>query len=133
MLSFEEDLVNEFIRRRPDEFEDTHGLFNMLAKMQHYGLHTRLLDITQNPEVALYFACFDNWDRDGEMFIFREHLDNLLNNVVLDTITECYIRNRDEDGNYNIKSYYDHMVQKYSKRDVDRALLMGTTVLRVLG
>lgn len=121
MLSFEEDLVNEFIRRCPGEFEDTHGLFNVLAKMQHYGLHTRLLDVTQNPAVALYFACFDKWDKDGEIFIFKEHLDDLPNNAVLNIITEFYIRNRDEGGNYSIKSYYDHMFQLHSKRDIDRA------------
>jgi len=58
MLGFEENLINEFMRRRPDEFSENDGVFNIVAKMQHYGLHTRLLDVTGNPAVALYFVCY---------------------------------------------------------------------------
>ena len=44
----------------------------ILSKMQHYGVPTRLLDITTNALVALYFACDDvrNEDKDGVVFAF---------------------------------------------------------------
>lgn len=41
----------------PSEFRECTSPFEELTKLQHYGLPTRLLDLTRNPLVALYFAC----------------------------------------------------------------------------
>lgn len=38
--------------------------------LQHYGLHTRLLDLTSNPLIALYFACVGEPRKDGKVFCF---------------------------------------------------------------
>lgn len=44
--------------------------FNKLTYMQHYGSPTRLLDITANPLVGMYFACESNDGDDGKVFVF---------------------------------------------------------------
>ncbi len=52
---------------------DFHGdvyTLDRLVRMQHYSLPTRLLDISSNPLIALYFACKSNPDDDGEVIVF---------------------------------------------------------------
>lgn len=60
LFDFESELVDEFIRLRPEEFNGINNDFELLSKMQHFGLPTRLLDFSYNPLVALYFACLEN-------------------------------------------------------------------------
>ncbi|MFF9237460.1 FRG domain-containing protein [Streptomyces sp. NPDC014801] len=46
--------------------------FHLLAILQHYGVPTRLLDVTSNPLTALWFACqsASTPDVDGALFAF---------------------------------------------------------------
>lgn len=68
----EENYIDEVLRQSSEEF---YGLtsFQKLAKMQHYGLPTRLLDFTGNPLIALYFACNDmtQTDKDGVVLTLK--------------------------------------------------------------
>ena len=49
-----------------------------LTYMQHYNCPTRLLDITSNPLVALYFACNTYPDQDGAVYMFSFSNDEIL-------------------------------------------------------
>ncbi|MEG0834692.1 MAG: FRG domain-containing protein, partial [Christensenellaceae bacterium] len=66
---------NEIQVRCPEKLRMLDSL-EKLVYMQHYGCPTRLLDITSNPLVALYFACVDNSDKDGVVYEFETSGNN---------------------------------------------------------
>ncbi|MDM3549853.1 FRG domain-containing protein [Serratia nevei] len=66
-------LFREIIIKCPSEFKDSKTTFQKLVKMQHYALPTRLLDITTNALIALYFSCvgMNEKEKDGEVIVFK--------------------------------------------------------------
>lgn len=79
-------MMRDLISRCPNDFKEHKYTFQSLVKMQHYSLPTRLLDVTTNPLISLYFAChpekktLPNGDTtllDGEVIIFCPYKDSI--------------------------------------------------------
>ena len=69
-LENEHILYRELLVSNSADFQSDEYTLDKLVRMQHYSLPTRLLDITSNPLIALYFACKSAPNEDGEVIIF---------------------------------------------------------------
>lgn len=69
-LTAEDRMYRELLVSNSTDFQGDIYTLDRLVRMQHYSLPTRLLDITSNPLIALYFACKSHIDVEGEVIVF---------------------------------------------------------------
>lgn len=69
----ERHIFSELMLEAPVDFSNDKSMFDKLVRAQHYGLPTRLLDVSLNPLVSLYFACNEQkyHDKDGAVKVFN--------------------------------------------------------------
>ncbi len=71
LRAFESPILTDLMARHPERFSEATSAFDRLVLARQHGLPTRLLDVTKNPLVALYFACEDRDDtQDAEFHVF---------------------------------------------------------------
>ena len=70
-INCEDKLYRELHKECSDHFERLKTSFKKLVDMQHYSLPTRLLDITELSNIALYFASESNFDYHGEVIVLN--------------------------------------------------------------
>lgn len=71
----ENNIYKDFISSNPQEFENM-TTFDILTKMRHYEVPNRLLDVTLDPLLALYFACGEN-NGSKTIFVYIVNKDNI--------------------------------------------------------
>ena len=71
LIENEDKIIKDALTYCPDDFLPSDTLFEKLVKLQHYGYSTRLLDLTTNALVALYFSAWNEQhnDKDGELIL----------------------------------------------------------------
>lgn len=94
----ESNLIASALIQCPQAFEKCPDAISRLILMQHYGLPTRLYDVTANPLVALYFACCDKFDNDGKVLFIKQEND-LWSSQYVNTLAEIN-EEVDKDKNY---------------------------------
>jgi len=62
-------IYKDFIASNPNEFENM-TTFDILTKMRHYEVPNRLLDVTSDPLLALFFACGQKNDGSKTVFLY---------------------------------------------------------------
>lgn len=95
ILKSEDKMYRDILSSKPHFFSDCNTTLDKLVKMQHHGIPTRLLDLTENPLIALYFACVGRDSNNGEVLSFNisdnrfKYFDSDTVSVITN-ITKCF-------------------------------------------
>jgi hypothetical protein len=90
ILNEERNMIDLAKYKLPNIFNNDLQPIELLALLQHYGIPTRLLVVTENALVALYFACCDNTESNGEVIVFKKDERSITNYPIINAIADSY-------------------------------------------
>lgn len=110
ILDEERNLIELAKHTRPDVFKKDMEPIELLALLQHYGIPTRLLDVTENALVALYFACKSHSATDAEIIIFKCNDKDVTNYPIINAIADSY---RFSIGTFHsLSTFFDDVIEQ---------------------
>ncbi len=112
LIKYENDMFTDLYDSKFD-FNNVEKCREKIFYAQHYGLPTRMLDVTSNWEIALWFACQEILKCNGENHDGEIVLMNVDNEI--DENVEKFFYWQIENSNSLCGSNYDGSVKTYSK------------------
>lgn len=98
-------------------YTESYNPINLLINLQHFGVPTRLLDLTRNPLIALFFSCYDADDKynDKNGILYFLHKDHF--RVWVDDIEDKNFYRNSPDTD-NLKNYYEKISRVLDFNDI---------------
>lgn len=113
----EHSIYNEAIKMKSIEFKDIDFPIERLSKMQHYGIPTRLIDLTIDPLIALFFAV-QNIDNEypGNVYVFVQNNHSFMDKRIKLLSLLATLNSYEIDQIIN--EYYESYSEKITKEEI---------------
>ena len=69
---FNIEIVQKEILEEAKKYTGETDDFEILTELQHYGYNTNLIDFTADCHIALFFACYHDFDKDGRIILLQK-------------------------------------------------------------